>query len=496
MNIVPSRLQQLLTTICDVVDAFLAVVLVQIGGDKMQVITVAGPMAAPGLENAQLDLSVSGALAGALREASTQLIESALSQSLMPEAHDLLRDKETYTLVLPFQTAAKLRAAIVLESPKRVVLDAKLVRTLKSFTDIAATMIEDEATSYRPGAPATGKPRKTTWTSGERSAIIGESPVWRDVIEKVGLVAPTTTPVLIIGETGSGKEQVAKAIHEMSDRSHQPFVAVNCSVLVPELALSELFGHEKGAFTGADRRRLGRFELAEKGTIFLDEIGELPAVAQAQLLRVLQEWTFERVGGTEKISADVRLVAATHRNLVQLMEERLFRDDLYYRLNVFPIHVPPLRERLGDIPLLARYITDRLRMRFRSPDLGISEDAVDAMTHYHWPGNVRELCNVLERGAILSGGAEIKTNHLQLTIEPRGAETAVARGKPDADTAVPTGYLLPESLTRMERAMALEIFSALNDAGNRISGPKGAAALLGVPPSTLQSTIKRLGLRP
>ena len=321
-----------------------------------------------------------------------------------------------------------------------------------------------------------------------RPYLVGHSQVWRKVLQQIEQISRVPTPVLIVGETGTGKEEIAKAIHDRSLRAGGPLVAVNCSMLSTDLALSELFGHEKGAFTGAVRRKAGHFEIADGGTLFLDEVGELPPLAQAQLLRVLQDGTFQRVGGDHALRTDVRLVAATHRDLAQLIRQQRFRSDLYFRLNVFPLLLPPLRQRLEDLPLLARHIVERLREKFDAPQLSISDDALETLRYHAWPGNVRELQNALERAAILAGSALIEPVHCeQLRIEPLG--------EPLPSVQLPAGYHLPLALTRLERAVAAEILRAIAEARGRISGPVGAAALLGVPPSTLNSTIKRLQLR-
>ncbi|NOZ79116.1 MAG: AAA domain-containing protein [Acidobacteria bacterium] len=323
------------------------------------------------------------------------------------------------------------------------------------------------------------------------AALVGRSRQWLEVVQRLRLVAPAPTSVLLLGETGTGKEQAARAIHQWSPRAKRPFLAVNCSVLSRELATAELFGHERGAFTGADRRRAGRFELADGGTLFLDEVAELPAGAQAMLLRVLQEGAFERMGGSATLHVDVRVIAATHRNLREETAAGRFRDDLFFRLSAFPIRLPPLRERPGDILLLAQHLLGRLRERLDMPGLALGEDAVPLLEGYGWPGNVRELGNVLERAAILAGGGRISARHVELG---RSGEQAAAR-REAIPAVLPEGYRLPEDLRPLQRAQALVILQALHDAAGRLAGHGGAAERLGLPPSTLASTIKRLGLR-
>jgi formate hydrogenlyase transcriptional activator len=303
--------------------------------------------------------------------------------------------------------------------------------------------------------------------------IVGVSAPLRSVLSLVSKVAPTDSTVLITGETGTGKELVARAIHKRSQRSARVFVSVNCAAIPPTLIASELFGHEKGAFTGAVQRRVGRFELAEGGTIFLDEIGELPAETQVALLRVLQERQFERVGGGRPIRADVRVIAATNRDLETAIAAGTFRADLFYRLNVFPIEMPSLRDRCDDIPLLVRYFVDHYARDAGKKIKKVSKRSVALLQSYPWPGNVRELQNVIERSIIVS---ETDT----LTVDERWFLS-----KPGKQT----GRSLAEQLANQERTT---IESALAETRGRISGPTGAAAKLRIPPSTLESRIKAL----
>jgi PAS domain S-box-containing protein len=305
--------------------------------------------------------------------------------------------------------------------------------------------------------------------------IVGESPALRAVLGRVAKVAPTDSTVLITGETGTGKELIARAIHKRSQRAKGPFVSVNCAAIPPSLIASELFGHERGAFTGALQRRLGRFELAEGGAIFLDEIGELPAETQIALLRVLQEREFERIGGSKAIRANVRVIAATNRDLQAAIEAGTFRSDLYYRLNVFPIEMPPLRERKQDISLLVEYFIDRYANKAGKKIRGINRVTLESLQSYAWPGNVRELQNVIERSIIVC-----ETENF--TVD----ESWLSR-KPD-QTDQPTGLLAKMPVSQEKST----IEAALADAGGRVSGPSGAAARLGVPPSTLDSRIRAL----
>ncbi len=305
--------------------------------------------------------------------------------------------------------------------------------------------------------------------------IVGSSEPLRRVLALISRVARTDSTVLITGETGTGKELVARAIHKCSNRADRAFIRVNCGAIPPSLLGSELFGHEKGAFTGATQRRLGRFELADGGTIFLDEVGELPPETQIALLRVLQEREFERVGGTEPLTVDIRVLAATNRDLVGAVNARRFRQDLYYRLNVFPIQMPSLRERLDDIPLLVEYLTARYAEKAGKQIQGIEKRTLDLLQRYRWPGNVRELQNVIERALILCE-SEI------LSVDESWLPAAAHR-----ESHHPLH--LAASMRDQERVM---IESALASSRGRISGALGAAARLGIPRSTLESKIRAL----
>jgi formate hydrogenlyase transcriptional activator len=304
--------------------------------------------------------------------------------------------------------------------------------------------------------------------------IVGSSAPLRRLLVLVAKVASTDSTVLINGETGTGKELIARAIHRRSPRASRPFVPVNCGAIPPSLITSELFGHEKGAFTGAVQRHLGRFELAEGGTIFLDEVGELPQETQIALLRVLQERTFERVGGNKSIPADVRVIAATNRNLDKAIEDGVFRRDLYYRLSVFPLQVPALRERPDDIPLLVEYLTQRYAAKMGKKITSVSRGTIDLLTSYDWPGNVRELQNVIQRAVILCEGTlSVDDTWFEKRSTGRGADA--------------------KSLRRMDGRDERQLIErALAGSRGRVAGPDGAAARLGIPRSTLESKIRSL----
>ncbi len=312
-------------------------------------------------------------------------------------------------------------------------------------------------------------------TSHDFGAMVGKSQNVRNILDLAQAVAPTNTSVLITGETGTGKELLARFIHELSPRRDKPFVRVNCASLPSGLVESELFGHEKGAFTGAEQTRPGKFELADGGALFLDEIGEMPLEAQAKLLRVLQDGIIERVGSVQSLEVNVRIIAATNAELTKAMGEGRFRSDLFYRLHVFPIEVPPLRDRPQDIPLLVRHFIEKNRLEFKRPCQDIEESSLQKLVDYHWPGNIRELKNIIERAMILS-------NTALLTID---------------DAFFPTHSPTQEigTSTKLKDLEKFRIQQALEICEWRIDGPLGAAKQLGLNPSTLRSRLKKLGIK-
>ena len=312
--------------------------------------------------------------------------------------------------------------------------------------------------------------------------IVGADAGLAPVMERVGLVAPLDVPVLVLGETGSGKEVVARAIHARSQRAAGPFLRVNCGAIPPGLIDSELFGHERGSFTGALAERRGWFERADRGTLFLDEIGELPPDAQVRLLRVLQDHTLERVGGHRPVSVDVRIVAATHRDLRGLIAEGRFREDLWYRIAVFPIDLPPLRDHVEDVPALANHFALRAASRFGTPPRIPSPEDLDLLVAYPWPGNVRELIAVIERAVILGNGVRLEVaKALGVPLPPVAARAGAAPASGD-------------SFATLDQAVSRHIEAALARTRGRIEGGGGAAALLGVNPHTLRARMRKLGL--
>ena len=308
------------------------------------------------------------------------------------------------------------------------------------------------------------------------AGIVGQSSALREVLQQVEMVAGTDSTVLLLGETGTGKELIARAIHERSRRRSRALVRVNCAAIPGGLLESELFGHERGAFTGAITQKIGRFEVADQGSLFLDEIGDIPLELQPKLLRVLQERELERLGSTVTRKVNVRVIAATHRNLDEMIHEKQFRSDLYYRLNVFPIYIPPLRERPEDIPLLARHFVQEFARRMNKTVEAISTKAMDSLALYQWPGNIRELQNVIERSLVIH-----QTGTLSI-------EKCFSSGQPFHRSPLRQSF---RGSVAEDRKM---IDSALAEAGGRVSGPSGAAAMLGIPASTLESKIRAMNI--
>jgi formate hydrogenlyase transcriptional activator len=307
------------------------------------------------------------------------------------------------------------------------------------------------------------------------AGIVGQSAALREVLQQVEMVAPTDSTVLLLGETGTGKELIARAIHERSLRKNRALVKVNCAAIPSGLLESELFGHERGAFTGAITQKIGRVELADQGTLFLDEIGDMPLELQPKLLRVLQEREFERLGSTATRKVNVRIVAATHHDLQEMILDKQFRSDLYYRLNVFPIFIPPLRERPEDIPLLVRHFAHEFARRMNKTIAAISSTTMETLSRYPWPGNIRELQNVIERSVIVHQKGELSVGKCCVSSGPVHRESSTQA-----------------SFRRSAAEDRRMIDAALAEAEGRVSGPSGAAAILGIPASTLESKIRSL----
>ncbi len=488
-------LDSILESVRELVPADLAAVLELEDGDALRVLAAAGPLASPRVEHLRVDLRQRPALRAALAGDGPAVLDDAHREHDEPDPYVevVALPGDHSCLAAPLRAGGRLVGAMTLDVLQCGVFSSPdLLRAVGAFARLAAMVIAEHRAAERLSRDLESLAAATadlTPSGPTGAALVGRSRAWLEAVERLRLVAPAPTSVLLLGETGSGKEQAARAIHQWSPRAHQPFLAVNCSVLSAEMAMSELFGHERGAFTGADRRRAGRFELADGGTLFLDEVAELPAQAQAMLLRVLQEGGFERLGGSTTLHVDVRVIAATHADLESEVAAGRFREDLYFRLGAFPVRLPPLRERPGDVLLLAQHLLERIRRRLNMPDLVLGEDAVPLLERHHWPGNVRELGNVLERAAILAGGGVIGARHVELD---RGRE--VPDRIPETPEP-PEGYRLPGNLRPLEQAQAVVILRTLHESSGRIAGRGGAAERLGLPPSTLTSLIKRLGLR-
>jgi PAS domain S-box-containing protein len=397
-----------------------------------------------------------------------------------PDDVERLRDAQQRALArsMPFQNEQRARRKdgqyrwFLMQYNPLLDDDGRVIRWCATGTDIEdRKRIEDRIRGENAAL------REEIDRSSMFEEIVGSSAPLRRVLAQIAKVAPTDSTVLVLGETGTGKELIAQAIHHRSKRATRAFIRVNCGAIPPSLMASELFGHEKGAFTGATQRRLGRFESADGGTIFLDEVGELPLDMQVALLRVLQEREFERVGGGQTVSVDVRVIAATNRDLGAAVRQGTFRGDLFYRLNVFPVTLPPLRERPDDISLLVSCLVDRYAHKAGKKIRQIRADTLELLRDHDWPGNIRELQNVIERAMILCDGDTFSVD-----------ESWFARAGPRAPVAsVP----LTADLVEREREM---IERSLRESAGQVSGPRGAAARLGIPRQTLDSKIRRLGI--
>jgi formate hydrogenlyase transcriptional activator len=371
--------------------------------------------------------------------------------------------------------------------------NGKHIRHIGTSIDINALKRAEEALSEREWQLAREKAYLEEEVRAESNFgdIVGECAALHAVLKSVRTVAATDSTVLIGGETGTGKELIARAVHDLSPRKGRTFVKLNCAAIPTGLLESELFGHEKGAFTGAIAQKVGRFELANQGTLFLDEVGDIPLELQPKLLRVLQEQEFERLGGTRTIRVNVRLVAATNRDLGQMVAENRFRSDLYYRLNVFPIALPPLRDRTDDIPRLVRHFTQRFAQRMGRRIETIPSEVMDALVRYHWPGNVRELQNVIERAVIISNGSTLTVSLADLQWAPAASAIATSAATAVAGVPAPAPAQAPMSLKDAGREYILGALRATNWV---LGGPKGAAARLGMKRSTLYKKMQKLGI--
>ncbi len=512
-------LELVLEALGELIDYELAVVLGLEGSELLRVRKTAGPLAGPGLTNYSISLRDRGDLARIMEKGEPKLfgeteehVDTYNGVLDLPHGHSCL--------VAPLSCGGKSIGLLTLDHRSCGKFTPGLVRFIATISKlISISMVQSDAASKLEHANADlVRERNALLTPGYEplTGLVGSSPAWIRAIEAIRMVAGTELPVLVLGETGTGKELASRSVHRLSARSDQPFVAVNCSALAPSLAESELFGHEKGAFTGANSSRKGRFELADGGTLFLDEIGDLPMELQPKLLRIIQEGSFERVGSERTIRVDVRIVAATHVDLAEAARNGRFREDLYYRLSVFPVRLPALRERPGDILLLAETFLGDIRTRAGFSGTALSAEAAIVLEERNWPGNVRELRNALERGVILARGGMISEAHVALPTAPdqihqdqvhqnqisqayasprgRKSATVATSNKPGWHSVEPVNNT-PASLT-IDDAQRVAIGAALERSGGRIYGPGGAAELLGLKPSTLQSRMKKLGMVP
>jgi formate hydrogenlyase transcriptional activator len=428
-----------------------------------------------------LEISASGqaVVSGVSRLFNMEEIEKTEGAYRQVLSHHIVRS----LCAVPLQTARGKLGAVAVASSRERAYSPDLISVLDQVADQLAIALEN-ALAYNEMEELNRRLKEAKLyleeelqESATSDEILGASPGIRKVLQQIETVAATDATVLIYGDTGSGKELVARALHQRSQRSRGTFVKLNCAAIPTGLLESDLFGHERGAFTGAIAQKIGRFEIAHGGTLFLDEIGEIPLELQPKLLRVLQEKEFERLGSTRTLRTDARLVAATNRDLKKMAESNQFRSDLYYRLNVFPITVPPLRERREDIPLLAMHFTREYARRLGKNILSIPSDAVETLVRYHWPGNIRELQNLIERSVILTNGEtlriplqELETNGLPATETPSAA------------------------LGTMEEVERQTILRALLEANGVVGGPKGAAAKLGMKRTTLLYRMDKLGI--
>jgi formate hydrogenlyase transcriptional activator len=407
---------------------------------------------------------------------------------------------------LPLTTAHRRLGALVFTSKATSAYDAADLDFLQQVANQVAVAVENALAFQEIEALKDQLHQEKVYLEEEVRAahnlgtIVGESDALRRVLQQVEAVAPTGATVLIGGETGTGKELVARALHDLSPRRQRTFVKLNCAAIPTGLLESELFGHEKGAFTGAISQKVGRFELAHQGTLFLDEVGDIPPELQPKLLRVLQEQELERLGSTKTIKVDVRLVAATNRDLAAMVADGRFRRDLYYRLNVFPVVLPPLRDRREDIPRLVRHFTDLFARRLGRRIETIPAAVMDALANYPWPGNIREMQNVIERAVILSPGTALQVPLGELGAGGQRTEDRRPKAVDDDGSMtsefrpLASGGLLPRPARTLAEAEREHILAALRETGWVLSGPKGAAARLGMKRSTLQWKMRRLSI--
>ncbi|MCG8335025.1 MAG: sigma 54-interacting transcriptional regulator [Proteobacteria bacterium] len=494
-------LELILKALDDIVEYELAVILKLKDDHTLAVKKTMGPLADRLLDHYQIDLKKRDDIARLIEQREPYLVGE--EDSYPDTYHDIIDLPQGHScLVAPLYLQEKPLGMLTLDHRACDMFSPGIIRFINTLAKLISIIIaQSDSSEYLKSISERLTEERNLLLSKHAdlfSDVVGNSSVWNHVLDTVRIVAGSDLSVLIQGETGTGKEQIAHMIHKLSPRSDKQFIALNCSALSPGLAESELFGHEKGAFTSAINRRKGRFELADGGTLFLDEIGDLPMEVQPKLLRALQESSFERVGGEETIKSRVRIIAASHVNLKQAAVEKRFREDLYYRIGVFPITLPPLRDRKEDVVLLAEHFLKELRNEAYYANLHLSGAAVECLLNYNWPGNVRELQNTIRRSALVAGGSRIEPSHLALKelarqnrqivsgIKNKEAKDSILFSSPNPDRV---------SFPSLDDAMRDHITSALKISGGKLYGKDGAAELLGVKPTTLQSRMKKLGLQ-
>ncbi len=471
-----------LDAISEIIPYELAVILSRESDNNLKVRFAHGPLASEKLKNFGLRIKQHPEIEEVLQTGKVKLVEETNN----PDHHDTyeeIMDLPTghSCLLAPLRIDGETLGLMTLDHRQCDMFTPQRVNIANSLTKLIALALAQAVANDSLQNEKEKLIYERTSLIGDISSVvnglIGNSPAWLQIIEKIKLVAPTDSHVMVLGETGTGKEQVAKAIHSLSKKNKKPFITLNCSALNYNLAESELFGHEKGAFTGAVSARRGRFELADSGTLFLDEIGDLPIDIQPKLLRAIQEGTFERLGSEKTIHANVRIICATNVDLESKVKEGKFREDLFYRLNVFPIQLPPLRKRKEDIYLLANYFLEKLTQKFSDRKLLLSKEAVKILAENNWYGNVRELQNTLERAAILSKDGIIEPSHL--IFEKQELQ------KSDCEER-------KSFIKSFDDETKEIIIKALTLTKGKIYGKDGAAFLLKIKPTTLQSKIKKL----
>lgn len=491
MPLTPEKvLDLILAALQELVNCELAVVLGFDSDAVLKVRKAVGPLYTNQLENFSINLKHRRDIAGIISDRATKLFDE--DEAHVDTYHGVLEMPNNHScLVAPLYVENAAIGLLTLDHRLCDQFTPEVVRFVSSVSKLISVALAQTDASHLLIQKTQNLLLERNILLGSNSNVfqemVGSSRAWTSVLDSIKLVAASDAPVLISGETGTGKEQAARTIHRLSARAEKPFVAVNCSALVQSLAESELFGHEKGAFSGAISLRKGRFELANGGTLFLDEVGDLPIDLQPKLLRVLQDGIFERVGGEKSIKVDVRVLAATNVDLAESTERGNFREDLLYRLDVFPIRLPPLRSRDEDAALLAEHFVAKMRGRRGFETVFLAKTAIDRLLSLPWYGNVRELQNVIERAAILARGGNIEADH----IVP-GTRERILSMKNNTDS-VDTALIMP-AVQPLDDTIRYAIKNALHASGGKIYGKDGAAKKLDLKPSTLQSKMVKLGI--